>query len=131
MNEVLREALTYVHQPEKKEEVAEVVDKKGKPQKTSKKDEPAIVDQFAGLNTTSYKQIASHLLTDIKVQTGQDKVPAKSVDLVSLIKDDNLLINLFIQKLKLTYHQAPPSEEERDQTMRENLQKEKELRAQL
>jgi len=62
------------------------------------------------------------------VQTGHEKVPGKDINLISLIKSDILLVNLFIEKLKLTYHQTPESQEEKEAKMRENLQKEEELR---
>lgn len=59
--------------------------------------------------------------------TGQEKVPSKDVDLVSLVSDDNLLINLFIQKLKLTFKDPPQSDEDKDALMRTNIDKEREL----
>jgi len=63
--------------------------------------------------------------------TGQEKIPGKDIDIISLVSDDSLLINLFIQKLKLTFKDAPPSEEEKEAQMRANLDKKKELQEQL
>lgn len=132
MNEVIREALNYVS-VDKKEEQPEAAAGKGAaaPKKGGKAAETQVVDQFAGLNTTVYKEIAAHLLKEVHISTGQQKVPGPEVDLVHLIKDDNLMASLFIEKLKLTFTQPPPTQQERESKMRENIEKEKELRAQL
>jgi hypothetical protein len=42
---------------------------------------------------------------------------------MSLVADDSLLVSLFIEKLKLTYHNPPPSEEQLEAKMKENLDK--------
>jgi hypothetical protein len=47
------------------------------------------------------------------------------------VSDDGLLVQLFIQKLKLTYPAAGTSAEEREQQMRANIEKEVELLEQL
>lgn len=107
MDEIVREAMNYVN-PEKKEEV---VDPKAK---GKNKNEPSTVDIFAGLDTDSYKEISSEILKQVLVSTGQEKVPGKEVNIISLIKDDALLVNLFIEKLKLTYTQPPPNPEDKD-----------------
>jgi ABC-type thiamine transport system substrate-binding protein len=107
MEEIVREALNYVS-TEKKEEVP---DPKAKAKKGN---EPAQVDAFAGLDTTAYKQIATDLLRHVFVQTGQEKVPGKDVNLISLIKNDQQLVNLFIEKLRLTFHQPPPTANEQE-----------------
>lgn len=129
MSDVLREALAYV-QVEKKEENHVETTNKAAPKKGGGKpaQEANVVDPFAGRDTAAYKEIATLLLKELQVSTGQEKLPGKETDLVSLIKDDNLLVNLFLQKLKLTFHHSPPSKDEQEATMRTNLEKEKELR---
>lgn len=42
-----------------------------------------------------------------------------------------MLVNLFIEKLKLTFNKPPESLEEQEAKMRENLVKEEELKVQL
>lgn len=106
MDEIVREALNYVS--DKKEEVP---DPKAKGKKGN---EPAQVDPYAGLDTTNYKLIATDLLKHVYVQTGQEKVPGKDVNIVSLIKNDQQLVNLFIEKLRLTFNQPPASAEEQE-----------------
>jgi len=56
-------------------------------------------------------------------------VPGKEVNLISLVKTDSLMVNLFIEKLKLTFSQPPEASEDREQRMRENLMREAELKA--
>lgn len=40
----------------------------------------------------------------------KDTIPGKSVDIVSLINDDALLVNLFIQKLKFSFDEKDKSQ---------------------
>ena len=44
-----------------------------------------------------------------------------------MISDDSLIVNLFTEKLKLTYPNPAKSKEEKETEMRNNLVKEKEL----
>jgi len=105
MEEIIREALSYVD-PGAKEEAADPKAKgKGKPA-----DAPS--DAFAGLDTEQYKEIASNLLKQVQVATGAESVPGKHQSLLSLVSDDMLLVQLFIEKLKLTYPNPPPKKED-------------------
>jgi hypothetical protein len=58
-------------------------------------------------------------------------MPGKEVDLITLVSDDSLLINLFMQKLKLTFEAKGTDEKEVQQKMRDNIIKQKELLEQL
>jgi hypothetical protein len=49
------------------------------------------------------------------------------VDILSLVSDDNLLAQLFCQKLKLTLTDQPKTQEEKETQLREIIQKEKEI----
>jgi len=87
MGEIVREALQYVDPKAAKEEAA---DPKGKGKKAAA-DAPA--DIFAGQDTTRYKEIASLLIKQIQLTTGnQESIPGKDTDLLLLISDDNLLV---------------------------------------
>jgi len=60
--------------------------------------------------------------------TGNDKeLPGREADLVSLVSDDNALVQLFIQKLILTFKVEGHSKEEREQKLRANYDQELEL----
>jgi hypothetical protein len=54
-------------------------------------------------------------------------VPGKEINLISLIKNDIMLVNLFIEKLKLTFNEPGPIVEDQESKMRENLTKVEEL----
>ena len=53
------------------------------------------------------------------------------MDLVSLVSDDNLLVQLFCEKLKMTFRDPAPTAQEKQQKLRDKVVKEKELREQL
>lgn len=105
MDDIVREALMFVSNKE------EVPDPKAKAVK-GKLQETASTNAFEGLDTTVFKELATTILDQIKVSTGAEKVPGKDIDLLSLVKDDTLLVNLFMQKLKLTFHQPQTSSED-------------------
>ena len=111
MNEIVREALIYVNpHGAVKEEVVDTKDKKGK---AVAKGTPAdqVADIFSGHDSTKYKEIANQILKYIQMTTGnKDSIPGKSVDIVSLINDDALLVNLFIQKLKFSFDEKDKSQ---------------------
>lgn len=100
MGEIIREALVYIDPNQNKEEA---VDPKAAKQK-AKAPEATPTDKYAGQDTTKYKELAEHLLKQIQLTTGNDKeLPGKDADFVSLVSDDTALVQLFIQKLKLTF----------------------------
>ena len=50
------------------------------------------------------------ILKQVQLTTGnEDAIPGKDVDILQMVSDDNLLVQLFIQKLKLTYAPTGPS----------------------
>lgn len=99
MGKVVREALSYVDPSQVKDEQ---VDPKAKGGKGKQADAP--VDIFAGKDTTQYKEIANLILKQVQLTTGiEDALPTKDVDILQLVSDDNLLVQLFIQRLKLHY----------------------------
>lgn len=76
------------------------------------------------MDTKEYKEIGHQ----IKKFIGEDQGGAS--DVISLITDETLLVNLFIQKLKLTF---PPekSEQAKVEEIKQNMAKEKEILEQL
>lgn len=127
MGQVVKEALAYVDPNQAKEEQADPKAKGGKGKAAE-----APVDVFAGKDTTQYKEIATLILKQVQLTTGnEDALPGKDVDILQLVSDDGLLVQLFIQKLKLTYSNTGPSQEEQEQLMRANIDKEQELLEQL
>lgn len=92
----------------------------------------APVDKFAGQDTTKYKEVAELLLKQVQLVTGNEKeLPGKEADLVSLVSDDNALVQLFVQKLLLTFKAEGQTKEERELKMRANYEQELELLEQL
>ena len=118
MQEIIREAITLVD-PNAEQEAVDPKGKKGG--KTPNESEPS-------KELEAHKEIATLILSQIQLTTGdKEKLPGKNVDLVSLISDDNLLVQLFCSKLKLFYKDkvhTPPN-------LRDKIQKEKELLEQL
>lgn len=56
------------------------------------------------------------ILKQVQLTTGiEDVLPGKDVDILQLVSDDGLLVQLFAQKLKLTYAATGPSTEEKEQ----------------
>ena len=109
MDKIVREALAYVDPNQAKEEQ---VDPKAK---GKGKAAEAPVDVFAGKDTTQYKEIANLILKQVQLTTGiEDALPSKDTDILQLVSEDNLLVQLFIQKLKLTYSSTGPTQEEKE-----------------
>ena len=126
MGEIIREAIAYVDPNKQVEEVADPKAKgKGKAPE-------APVDPFAGKDTTLYKEIAELCMKQVQNTTGDENgIPGKEVDIQSLIGDDQLLVQLFTQKLKLTYDAEGPTAEAQEAAQIEKIAKEKELLEQL
>jgi len=126
MDEMIREAVTINMAGSQS---VESID----PKKGAAKGKPADTkaDAYAGLDTTVLKEISANIMKQIKEATGSDAVPGKETDIMSLVADDSLLVKLFIQKLKLTFPNPPPTKEAKLAEMKENLAKAKELQEQL
>lgn len=107
---MVKEALAYVDPNQAKEEPADPKAKGGKGKAAE-----APVDVFAGKDTTQYKEIATLILQQVQLTTGNEEaLPGKDVDVLQLVSDDSLLVQLFIQKLKLTFPATGPSSEEKE-----------------
>lgn len=105
MADILKEAFNYVNPNANKEEVADHKAKgKGKGSV-----EVHSTDIFSGLDATKYKETATALLKQFQITTGNETIPGKDTDILSFISDDALLVNLFLQKLKLTFHESDKS----------------------
>lgn len=88
----------------------------------------APVDPFAGKDTTIYKEIGNLILQQIQQSTGDENgIPGKDVDIQSLIGDDQLLVQLFTQKLSLTYDAQGQTAEQKEAALIEKIDKEKDL----
>jgi len=120
MNELIKEAFDYVT-PKKVDETA--VDPKAKGKKGAKQDD-VTADPYEGKDSTAFKSIGLM----VKAFFGED-LPTKC-DLVSRISDDQLLVRLFLAKLKLSFP-ADKSKDEIISEMKNNLTKEKELIEQI
>lgn len=120
MNDLIKEVFDYVT-PKKVDETA--VDPKAKGKKGAKQDDVP-TDPYEGKDSTAIKSIGLM----VKAFFGEE-LPTKC-DLVSRISDDQLLVRLFLAKLKLSFP-ADRSKDEIIQEMKNNLNKEKELREQI
>lgn len=128
MGEIIREACAYIDPKNKATE--EVVDPKAKGGKGKAAEAP--VDPFAGKDTTLYKEIGNLVLQQIQSSTGDENgMPGKDIDIQSLIGDDQLLVQLFTQKLLLTYDAEGQTAEQKEAALIEKIAKEKELLEQL
>lgn len=131
MDEMIREVVDCVTPKKVVEETA--VDPKAKGKAAPKKgEEAAPVDPWEGKDVEAFKAVGNALvqacpeLTDLH----NDGVLATKIDLVSLVRNDALLVDLFVEKLKLSYvdHQ---STEQTDEEIRAGLVREKEIMAEL
>ena len=98
MNDIIKEALDYIT-PKKVDEVAQAAAAKGK---KGKQEEVVPVDIFEGKHPGEYKKLAMEMKTKFFENYEGDNLPQK-VDLPNLVFDDQLLVNLFIERLKLEY----------------------------
>jgi len=109
MDDVVREALAYVIQTRTPKE--EAPDPKAKGGKGKEKVE-APVEMFAGKDTVAYKEVACNVFKTVSIAFGSDEIPGKNVDLIHMVSDDQLLVNLFIEKLCLEYDTPPTSKDD-------------------
>jgi len=93
MDKIIGEALDYVTPKEDKEPVA--VDPKAKGKKPA---EQVTTDPFEGRDSAAFKNLAQQLKE--KYLQGP-QLPA--VDLVELVLDDQLLVSLFVERIKLAF----------------------------
>lgn len=96
MDDIIREAIEYAN-PKPQTEAPPTKDAKKAPAKG--KAEEAPVDQYAGMDSSIFKEIGRTL----KQMIGESDYSQQGLDLVAMIKDDKVLIRLFMAKLKLMY----------------------------
>lgn len=123
MDEVIKEALDYIT-PKKVDEAALEAAKKAK---KGKVEEVTNADIFEGKHTDDYKKIANEMKKNFFPEYEGEL--QQKVDLTSLVFDDALLVNLFVERLKLEYegvNLAVTSEE-----IEAGLRREKEIIEQL
>ena len=97
MDEIIKEALEYIT-PKKVDETAQV-DKKAK---KGKVEEVVNVDVFEGKHPSDYKKIANEMKTKFFSDFEGDNLPQQG-DLPNLVFDDQMMVNLFVERLKLEY----------------------------
>ena len=103
MDEIICEALEYIT-PKKHDEAAQAIEqsKKPPPKKAPTKNEEVVhTDIFEGRDSAEYKRLANF----IKSQYFPDFEGefATKVDLTNQVVEDKLLIDLFVQRLKLEF----------------------------
>ena len=98
MNDIIKEALDYIT-PKKVDEAALAAAAKSK---KGKQEEVVPVDIFEGKHPGEDKKLAMEMKTKFFENYEGDNLPQK-VDLPNLVFDDQLLVNLFIERLKLEY----------------------------
>lgn len=107
MDDLIKEVYEYIN-PKPVSDNASVADKGKKPPPAKGKvEDTGPVDPYAGLDTKDYKELGHQ----IKKFIGEGDLPPPGTDLTALVTDDSLLVNLFIQKLKLTFPGEPKSEQ--------------------
>lgn len=97
MDEIIAEALEYI--APKKVEESQIIDPKKA--KKGKVEEVVPVDIFEGKNTVPYKQVANEMKSKF-FSDYEGELPSK-VDLANHVFDDELLVALFLERLKLEY----------------------------
>ena len=120
MDDIIKEALDYIT-PKKVDEAALEAAKKAK---KGKQEDLAPVDPFEGKHSDDYKQIATEMKNQFFSDYEGDNLPQK-VDLANLVFDDQLLVNLFIERLKLEYEGVDLSVSQED--LENGIRREKEL----
>lgn len=73
--------------------------------------------------------MAEKVLKSVQLTTGAQEIPAGGKDLADLVSDEQVLVDLFCQKLKLTFEGTDAPDV--DQVRRDKIAKEKELREQI
>ena len=124
MDDLIKEVIDYINPKPVADPAAADKAKKAPPAK-GKVEEAAPQDPYAGLDTKEYKEIGHQIKKFIG--EGGD-LPT---DLTGLVTDDYLLVNLFIQKLKLTFQPDNRSEQAKLEEIKANILKEKEILEQL
>lgn len=98
MDEIIATALQYIA-PKKTDEAADPKEKKKKGGKGAEDAAPS--DIFEGKDSSRFKEIANEIKKEF-FESFEGEVPQK-VDLVSCVLDDELLIDLFVERLRLEY----------------------------
>lgn len=124
MDEVIKEALDYIT-PKKVDEAALEAQKK---QKKGKAEEVVNVDIFEGKNVGGYKKLATEIKEQFFKDYEGDNLP-QQVDLPNLVFDDQILVNLFIERLKLEYEGVDLEVSKED--IENGIKREKEIVEQL
>ena len=101
MDEVIKEAPDYIT-PKKVDEAALEAQKKAK---KGKQEEVVNVDIFEGKSIEEYKKIANAIKAQYFADYEGDNLPQTN-DLANLVFDDVLLVNLFVERLKVEYEGA-------------------------
>lgn len=83
-------------------------------------EENTSVDQYAGMDTKEYKEIGMALRRQIMGENEGAVEIQQGQDLTSLVKDEKILVRLFIEKLRLSFPQDK-SEEAKIEEMKQNL----------
>ena len=124
MNEIIKEALDYIT-PKKVDEAALAAAAKGK---KGKQEEVVNVDIFEGKHVGEYKKLAMEMKGKFFENYEGDNLPQR-IDLANLVFDDQLLVNLFIERLKLEYEGAKIAIPDED--LEAGIKREKEIVEQL
>lgn len=124
MDEIIKEALDYVT-PKKVDEAALEAQKKAK---KGKVEEVTSVDVFEGKHPREYKRIATEMKQQFFPDYEGDNLQQK-VDLPNLVFDDQMMVNLFVERLKLEYEGVDMSVSQAD--LEAGIVREKELLEQL
>lgn len=98
MDDIIKEALDYIT-PKKVDEAALEAQKKAK---KGKVEEVVNVDVFEGKHPREYKKIATEMKSKYFADYEGDNLQ-QQIDLPNLVFDDQMLVNLFIERLKLEY----------------------------
>jgi len=98
MDEIIKEALDYIT-PKKVDEAALEAAKKAK---KGKQVEEEHTDVFEGKHPAEYKKLAHAMKAKFFADYEGDNLHQKT-DLANLVFDDELLVNIFIERLKLEY----------------------------
>ena len=123
MDEIIKEALDYIT-PKKVDEAALEAAKKAK---KGKVEEVVNVDIFEGKHSDHYKKLANSLKSQFF--TEYEGELSQNTDLLNLVFDDELLVNIFIERLKLEYEGVDLTVSKSD--LETGIQREKEIVEQL
>ena len=99
MDEIIKEALDYIT-PKKVDDAAAL--EAAKKAKKGKQQEEEHTDIFEGKHPAEYKKLAHEMKDKFFADYEGDNLHQKT-DLANLVFDDQLIVNLFIERLKLEY----------------------------